>query len=160
MSRNGVWKEYKLTIILGPCQCSAFALNCSRSLLFFLLISNKRKRKKGPTWSSQLTSQANSSYTSWHISRKNKCQLCRLIWVEGRTQKKKNCEAILCKRMSYRLVEIFASCAWYLSAIRSFKGVISVLRSTLPIMSKQINELLKNCYRWSSMIQSLFFIKI
>ena len=107
MSRNGVWKEYKLTIILGPCQCSAFALNCSRSLFFFFFwFQIKEKGRKA--WHDRL---------NWHlkptlIMRFKKKQMSAVQANLGRrtnTEKEKNVKLFSAKRMSYRLVDVFAS---------------------------------------------------
>ena len=73
MSKHGVWKEYKLTIILGPCQCSAFALNCSRSLFFFFFwFQIKEKGRK-----------ARHDRLNWHLKP-------TLVILHGTSQEKTN----------------------------------------------------------------------
>ena len=156
MSKHGVWKEYKFNIILGPCQCSAFAL-----MLFSFWFQIKEKGRKA--WHDHLNWPLKPTLVILHGARLKKKQRSALQANLGRrtnTEKEKNCEAILCKTDVVSVSWCFASCAWYLSSLRSFQGVISVLWVTLPIISRQINKLLKNCYRRFSMIQSLFFIKI
>lgn len=93
------------------------------------------------------------------MARLKKKQMSALQANLGRrtnTEKEKIVKLFSAKRMSYRLVDVFASCAWYLSGVRSFQGVISFLRSIFPVISKQMNKLLKNCYRRFSIIQSLY----
>lgn len=81
-----------------------------------------------------------------HLKKKQTSALQANLGRRTNTEKEKIVKLFSAKRMSYRLVDAFASCAWYLSGLRSFQGVISVLRSIFPVISKQMNKLLKNCF--------------